>query len=145
MPMLDSYLFFNGKCAEAMRFYQQTIGGQMVSMLTYGQSPDPNQCGAEGKDRIMHSHLLIDGRNLMASDCPPDRPMPAPAGFALSLNYTDAAQAGKVFDALAAGGSVTMPMQPTFWMESFGMLTDRFGVSWMVGGGKPASPPQAAQ
>jgi len=141
MPMLDSYLFFNGNCAEAMRFYQKTIGGQMVSMMSYGESPDPEQCGAEGKDRIMHSHLLIDGRNLMASDAPPGQPMPAPGGFALSLNYPSASEAGKVFDALAQGGKVTMPMGKTFWIESFGMLTDRFGVAWMVGGGQPAGQP----
>ncbi|MEO5672177.1 MAG: VOC family protein [Ramlibacter sp.] len=138
MPMLDSYLFFNGNCAEAMRFYEKTIGGQMVSMMTYAESPNPEQCGAEGKNRIMHAHLLMDGRNLMASDTPPGQPMPAPSGFALSLNYPGADEAGKVFDALAAGGKVTMPMAKTFWIESFGMVTDRFGTPWMVGGGAPA-------
>jgi PhnB protein len=139
MPMLDSYLFFNGTCADAMRFYEKTIGGQMVSMLTYGQSPDPSQCGTEAdKNRIMHAHLLIDGRNLMASDTPPGQPAPAFGGFALSLNYPSADEAKKAFDALSAGGSVTMPMGKTFWIESFGMLTDRFGVAWMVGGGEAA-------
>jgi PhnB protein len=141
MPMLDSYLFFNGQCAEAMNFYQKVIGGQMVSMLTYAQSPDPSQCGADGKDRIMHAHLLVDGRNLMASDSPPGQPTPAMGGYALSLNYPSAADAKKAFDALAAGGKVTMPMAKTFWIESFGMLTDRFGVPWMVGGGEPAKQP----
>jgi PhnB protein len=139
MPMLDSYLFFNGTCAEAMNFYQKTIGGQMISMLKYGETPDADQCGGPvAKDRIAHAHLLLDGRNLMASDCPPDQPVPAPAGFALSLNYPSAGDARKVFDALSAGGKVTMPMNKTFWIESFGMLTDRFGVAWMVGGGEPA-------
>jgi PhnB protein len=138
MPMLDSYLFFNGTCAEAMNFYQKTIGGQMISMLKYGDGPDPQQCGADAKDRIMHAHLLVDGRNLMASDCPPERPVPAPAGFALSLNYPSANEPRKAFDALSAGGQVTMPMNKTFWIETFGMLTDRFGVAWMVGGGEPA-------
>ena len=143
MPMLASYLFFNGTCREAMNFYQQVLGGQMVSMLSYAQSPDPKQCGGpEAAERIMHAHLLLDGRNLMASDCPPDQPMPAPAGFSLSLNYPSADEAKKAFDQLAAGGKVTMPMSPTFWIESFGMLTDRFGVSWMVGGGQPAQAPQ---
>jgi PhnB protein len=137
MPMLDSYLFFNGNCAEAMRFYEKTIGGQMISMLTYAQSPDPSQCGPGGAERIMHAHLLIDGRNLMASDTPVGQPM-AMGGFALSLNYPSASEAGKVFDALAQGGKVTMPMSKTFWIESFGMVTDKFGVPWMVGGGEPA-------
>ena len=138
MPMLDSYLFFNGNCGDAMRFYQKTIGGQMVSMMTYGESPDPSQCGADGKDRIMHAHLLIDGRNLMASDAPPGQQMPAPSGFALSLNYPSASEAGKVFNQLADGGKVTMSMSKTFWIESFGMVTDKFGVPWMVGGGQAA-------
>ena len=138
MPMLDSYLFFDGTCAEAMNFYQKTIGGQMVSMMKYGDSPDPAQCGPDAKDRIMHAHLLIDGRNLMASDTPPGQPAPAPSGFALSLNYPSAQEAGKAFDALSAGGKVTMPMAKTFWIESFGMVTDRFGVQWMVGGGASA-------
>ena len=142
MPMLDSYLFFNGNCAEAMRFYEKTIGGQMVSMMTYGQSPEPHPMPVD-KERIMHAHLLIDGRNLMASDTPPGQPAAAPAAFALSLNYPSAADARKTFDALSAGGSVTMPMTKTFWIESFGMLTDRFGVAWMVGGGAPAMQPGA--
>jgi PhnB protein len=138
MPMLDSYLFFNGNCAEAMNFYQKTIGGQIMAMLKYSDSPDPEQCGADAKDRIMHAHLLIEGRNLMASDSTPDKPVPAPAGFALSLNYPSAQEARKVFDALGDGGKVTMPMAKTFWIETFGMVTDRFGIPWMVGGGEAA-------
>ena len=143
MPMIDSYLFFNGNCAEAMRFYEKTIGGKMISMLTYEQSPDPQQCGPEDKNRIMHAHLLVDGRNLMASDTPPGQPMAPPSGFALSLNYPSAGDARKAFDSLANGGKVTMPMAKTFWIETFGMVTDKFGVPWMVGGGQPASPPQS--
>jgi PhnB protein len=144
MPMLDSYLFFDGTCAEAMAFYQKTLGGQLMAMMKYGESPEPENCGAgpgapqEAKDRIMHAHLLIEGRNLMASDTPPGQPAPAMAGFALSLNYPSAQEAGKAFDALSAGGKVIMPMAKTFWIESFGMLTDRFGVQWMVGGGASA-------
>ena len=91
MPMLDSYLFFNGACAEAMNFYQKTIGGQMISMLKYGDGPDPQQCGAEAKDRIMHAHLLIDGRNLMASDCPPSMPFTGMKGMSVTLNYDELA------------------------------------------------------
>jgi PhnB protein len=144
MPMLDSYLFFDGTCAQAMRFYEKTIGGQMLAMLTYAESPvpaSPGECGSGDPDRIMHSHLLIDGRNLMASDVPPGMPAPVMAGFALSLNYPSADEARKIFDALAGGGKVTMPIGKTFWMETFGMLTDKFGVPWMVGGGEAAKHP----
>lgn len=135
--MLDSYLFFDGTCKEAMTFYQKAIGGELLAMMTYADSPEPNQCGGvDAKDRIMHAHLLLDGRNLMASDTPPGQPGPAPAGFALSLNYPSADDARKVFDTLANGGKVTMPMAKTFWVETFGMVTDRFGIPWMVGGGE---------
>jgi PhnB protein len=136
MPMLDSYLFFNGTCAEAMRFYERTLGGRMETMLTYGQSPVPDQCTAADKDRIMHACLVLDGRLLMASDCPADQPVPPMGAIALSLNYPTAAEARRGFDLLAAGGKVTMPLGETFWVETFGMLTDRFGVPWMVGGGQ---------
>jgi PhnB protein len=140
MPVLDSYLFFDGTCAEAMRFYEKTLGGKMVAMLPYSQSPDPQHCAAGGGDRIMHANLLIDGRNLMAGDSPLGHPMPAQGGFSLSITYPSAEQARKAFDALAAGGKVTMPMAKTFFIESFGMLTDRFGVPWMVGGGEAHHP-----
>lgn len=133
MPMLDSYLFFNGNCAEAMRFYSETLGAPVTAMMKYGDSPD-GQCPAGSEERIMHASLLVDGRNLMASDHPQgeDKPM---GSFALSLFYDTPAQAKPVFDALAKGGSVFMPMGETFWAQSFGMLADRFGVSWMVSGG----------
>ena len=86
----------------------------------------------------VHARLLLDGRALMASDTPVGQPHPGMNGFALSLNYPAPAEARRVFDALAAGGKVTMPMQKTFWSEAYGMLTDRFGTPWMVGGGMPA-------
>lgn len=139
MPTLDSYLFFNGTCAEAMRFYERTLGGKLEAMMTYAQSPDPEHCAAGAADRIMHACLVLDGRMLMASDMPPQQGDAKAGGFALALNYPTAAEARKVFDALATGGSVTMPLQKTFWTESFGMLTDRFGTPWMVGGGASAA------
>ena len=135
MPTLDHYLFFNGSCAEAMRFYHRTLGGELQKMMTYAESPQPDACHAGGEDRVMHACLVLDGRMLMASDTPPNHPHEPPAGFALALNYPSAAEARLIFDLLANGGSVTMPMQKTFWAETFGMLTDRFGTPWMVGGG----------
>lgn len=146
MPTIDSYLFFDGQCAEAMRFYERTLGGKLQAMMKYSDSPeppDPQGCGGgEGPvdpDRVMHAALELDGRLLMASDSPnpaQHRPM---AGFGLALNYPTAAEARRAFDALAAGGSVLMPMQKTFWTETFGMLTDRFGTPWMIGGGSQAA------
>ncbi|RYY93745.1 MAG: VOC family protein [Comamonadaceae bacterium] len=139
MPMLDSYLFFDGTCAEAMRFYQHTLGGDLQPMLTYADAPEPDACLPSGKDRIMHACLVLDGRLLMASDTPGGGEG-AMRGFAVALNYDQPADARRIFDALGAGGSVTMPMQKTFWCEAFGMLTDRFGVPWMVGGGAVPRP-----
>lgn len=136
MPQLDSYIFFDGACAEAMRFYHRTLGGELEPMLTYAQAPEPQQCPGGPSDRIMHACLKLDGRMLMASDTPPGMSdAKGMAGFALALNYEKADEARRIFDALAQGGTVTMPMARTFWTETFGMLTDRFGTHWMVGGG----------
>lgn len=136
MPILDSYLFFNGTCADAMRFYHRTLGGEMQAMLTYAQSPDPAQCAAADKDRIMHACLVLDGRMLMASDAPADKPVPPMGAVALSLSYPTAAEARRIFNALADGGEVSMPLAETFWVELFGAVTDKFGTPWMIGGGK---------
>lgn len=135
MPVLDSYLFFDGNCAQAMRFYERTLGGKIEMTMTYGQSPEPEHCPAGAKDLVMHTSMKLGGRTLMASDVPPSMGPKPMAGFALSLGYESPEEARRVFDALAQGGSVTMPMTKTFWAEAFGMLTDQFGTPWMVGGG----------
>lgn len=138
MPQLDTYLFFDGNCADAMRFYEATLGGKIEMMLTYGESPEkdnPEHCPPGSESRIMHASMSLDGRLLMASDTPAGHFKPM-AGFALSLSYPSAAEAGRIFDKLAEGGQVMMPMGKTFWAEAFGMLTDRFGTPWMVGGGE---------
>jgi PhnB protein len=133
MPTLDAYVFFNGNCAEAMRFYERTLGGKL-DMMTHAESPIADQVPPGSADRIMHARLTIDGRNLMASDSMVGQPYGGMKGFSLALAYPTAAEAKRVFDALAEGGQVTMPLQKTFWAEAFGMLTDRFGTPWMVNG-----------
>jgi PhnB protein len=135
MPILDSYLFFDGRCAEAMRFYERTLGGKLEALMTYGDSPEPDKCPAGANGLVMHARLVVDGRALMASDTPPGFPPNPTGGFSLSLQYASPQDARRVFDALGEGGKVTMPMQKTFWAETFGMLVDRFGTPWMVGGG----------
>ena len=136
MAVLDSYLFFDGTCAEAMRFYERTLGGKIEMSMTYGQAPDSAQCPPGSQDRIMHCSMLIEGRRLMASDTPSGQPAQGMNGFALSLSYPSADEARRVFDALCDGGKAMMPFGKTFWAEGFGMLTDRFGTPWMVGGGE---------
>ncbi|HVE52554.1 MAG TPA: VOC family protein [Ramlibacter sp.] len=141
MPELDSYLFFNGNCAEAMRFYERTLGGTLEPIMKYGDRPDESGCtgGVPPGDLVMHACLTLGNRRLMASDMMPGQAAATPGAFALALNYPTAQEARRAFDALAQGGTVTMPMEKTFWTEAFGVLTDRFGTPWMVGGGAQAA------
>lgn len=144
MPMLDSYLFFDGTCADAMRFYERVTDGKLTAMMKYADSPvpqDPAHCGPGNDQRIMHASLVIDGRNLMASDTPAGQHKPM-QGFSLSLFYETAEEARQKFDLLAEGGQTFMPWAPTFWAKGFGMCMDKFGTPWMVMGGAVNAPPQ---
>jgi len=138
MHQLNAYLFFDGTCADAMRFYERTLGGKL-EMMTHADSPMAGQTPPGSADRIMHAHLGFDGGTLMASDSMAGQPYGGMKGFSLSLVYPNVADAKRVFDALADGGRVTMPLQKTFWAETFGMLVDRFGTPWMVSGGMAKS------
>jgi PhnB protein len=134
MPQLNAYLVFDGNCAEAMRFYERTLGGKMEMMMTHAESPMAGNSPPGSADRIMHARLSIDGSTLMASDSMVGQPYAGMKGFSLSLIYPTTADAQRVFNALAAGGRVTMPLEKTFWAEAFGMLVDRFGTPWMING-----------
>ena len=139
MPQLDAYVFFDGNCAEAMRFYESVLGGKLEMMVTHGQSPMADQAPPGMADRIMHAAIHVGDRMLMASDTMVGEPYAGMKNFAVSLMYPGVAEAQRTFDALAEGGNVTMPFQRTFWAEGFGMVTDRFGTPWMVNG--PQIPP----
>ena len=130
---LDAYLTFNGNCADAMRFYQRTLGGKL-DLMTHAQSPIAGQTPPGSENRIMHARLAIDGRLLMASDSMAGHPYEGMKGFSLSLIYPTVVEATRVFNALADGGKVIMPLDKTFWAKAFGMLVDRFGTPWMVNG-----------
>ena len=130
---LDAYLTFNGNCADAMRFYQRTFGGKL-DLMTHAQSPIAGQTPPGSENRIMHARLAIDGRLLMASDSMVGHPYEGMKGFSLSLIYPTVSEATRVFNALADGGKVIMPLDKTFWAKAFGMLVDRFGTPWMVNG-----------
>src|SRR5450631_154002 len=131
MSQLDAYLMFDGNCAEAMRFYERTLGGKLF-LMTNADSPMADKTPPGRGDKILHARLDIDGRMLMGSDSPME--VGQKKGFSLSLVYATVPEAQKVFDALAGGGQVTMAFQKTFWAEGFGMLVDRFGTPWMVNG-----------
>jgi PhnB protein len=134
MSQLNAYLFFDGTCADAMRFYERTLGGKLEMMLTHAESPMADKAPPGSADRIMHARLAIDGGALMASDSMAGQPYGGMKGFSLSLIYPTVADAKRVFNALAAGGQVTMPIEKTFWAEAFGTLVDRFGTPWMISG-----------
>lgn len=136
MTAIDTYLTFDGNCAEAMNFYQSTLGGEL-SLMTMGESPMGEHATGANAGRIMHARLMLDGHMLMASDTMAGGHFDGMHGFSLSLTYASVADAVRVFDAFAHGGKVGMPMQQTFWVERFGMVTDRFGTPWMINGGKP--------
>jgi PhnB protein len=132
---VDSYLYFGGTCAEAMRFYERALGGKIEMMMTAAESPMADQFPPESQNHVMHATLILGERRLMASDWMAPSPYPGMNGFGVSLNYSQVPEARRVFDALAEGGNVSMPFGKTFWAEGFGMLVDRFGTPWMVGGG----------
>ena len=141
MQRLNAYLVFDGNCAEAMRFYQRTLGGKL-DLMTHADSPIAAQTPPGSANRIMHARLSLDDATLMASDSMPGNPDRGMTGFSLALVYPTHAEAKRVFDALAEGGKVTMPLQKTFWAEAFGMFVDRFGTPWMINGAMAAAGPQ---
>lgn len=134
---LNPYLSFAGDCAEAFAFYAQCFGGKISFTMHYGDSPMAAQAPPDYHDKIMHTRLEIDGTTLMGSDAPPDR-YTRPAGTMVCLSFTEPADADRVFAALAESGQISMPIQETFWARRFGMVTDRFGIPWMINCEKPA-------
>ncbi len=133
-PFVQPYLFFSGRCEEAIAFYTRTVGAQTDMLMRFSDSPEPMppgvlQPGFETK--VMHAAFRVGGSTIMASDGCDDKA--TFSGFSLSLAVTTEAEADRAFAALADGGTVTMPIGKTFWSPRYGMLTDRFGVSWMVG------------
>jgi PhnB protein len=138
MPELNAYLFFDGNCAEAMRFYERTLGGKLT-LMTHAEAPSGAQAPPGNADRIMHARLVIEGGALMASDETAGHPYAGMKEFSLSLTYPAVAEAQRVFEALAEGGRVNLPFQKTFWSEGFGMLVDRFGTPWMINSGMASS------
>ncbi|MBK1833560.1 VOC family protein [Roseibacillus ishigakijimensis] len=130
------YLFFDGTCEEALSFYQQVLGAEIEMISKFRDCPDPLPPGVDGEaiaDKVMHASFKIGDSLVMASDsCCEGEPAPAFAGFALSLNPASVAEAREVFDQLAAGGEVEMPLAETFWSPCFGLLQDRFKMKWMI-------------
>ncbi|MET3440625.1 PhnB protein [Variovorax paradoxus] len=129
---MQAYLTFNGNAAEALAFYAKALGGKVIFSMTFGESPMGAETPDAYKGKIMHATLEARGHQLMASDMPPGMAFEGYKGFSLSVQGNTVDEGKKLFDALAEGGKVTMPYGPQFWAVGFGMLTDKFGVSWMV-------------
>ena len=129
--MLSAYLFYDGNCEAAFKFYEKTLGGKIEMMLRNEEAPPEMPSPPERKHKIMHARMTIGTQVLMASDAPPDH-FHKPQGFAVSLTVADPAEAERIFKALSEGGSVNMPFGKTFFSKGFGMCSDQFGIPWMV-------------
>jgi len=130
--LINSYLLFTGQCKEAFKFYEMLLGGKIEVMMAHGDTPAESQVPAEWRDKILHARMTTPGGVLMGSDAPPGR-QAKPQGFSVSVSVDDPAEADRIYNGLADGATaVTMPIQETFWARRFGMLTDRFGIPWMI-------------
>lgn len=136
---IEPYLFFNGRAEEAIDFYKAELGAEVQMMMRNSESPEPPPPGMlppGSENKIMHASILIGGALVMMSDgnCDGGQAANAFKGFSLSLDCANEAEARRAFDAFAGkGGKVDMPLAKTFWAPLFGMVTDKFGVQWMVG------------
>lgn len=131
---VNPYLFFDGRCDEAMEFYRQALGAEVTTLMRFKDSPEPPRPGMVppgAENKVMHASFRIGDTTVMASD---GRCMGQPSfeGFALTLTLPDEAEADRLFAALGEGGQVQMPLTTTFFSPRFGMVADRFGVSWMI-------------
>ncbi|MFZ2008302.1 MAG: VOC family protein [Stellaceae bacterium] len=130
MPV-QPYLFFNGSCDEAIEFYQKTLGAEVMMLMRFKQMPDQSMVKPETAEKVMHARVRIGDAIVLMSDgmCQGDAKFD---GFSLTLSLATAEEVDRRFNALAEGGQVRMPLDKTFFSPRFGMLTDKFGVGWIV-------------
>jgi PhnB protein len=129
--LVQPYLFYNGRCQEALDFYSKALGAEVVTLMRYKESPDPTMRTPATDEKVMHASVRLGETFFMASDgrCTGQLSF---EGFALSLSVPNESEAERLFAALAQGGQVQMPLTKTFFSPRFGMVADRFGVSWMI-------------
>ena len=132
-PLIQPYLMFGGRCEEALEFYRSALGAEVDMLLRFSESPDPTPPGMLPpgfENKVMHASFRVAGNVIMASDgCEVGTQF---KGFSLSISVATEAEADRYFTALSDGGQVQMPLTKTFWSPRFGMLTDRFGIAWMI-------------
>ncbi|MGA8567180.1 MAG: glyoxalase/bleomycin resistance/extradiol dioxygenase family protein [Candidatus Binataceae bacterium] len=128
---LNPYLFFNGQCEAAFKFYEKVLGGKIEAMLPHEGTPAAEHVPPEWRKKILHARLVVGDKVLMGSDAPPGR-QEEMKGFSVTLGTDDPKEAERIFHALAENGTVRMPIEKTFWAVRFGMLVDQFGTPWMI-------------
>jgi len=128
---LNPYLFFDGNCETAFKYYEKVLGGKIEAMLPHEGSPAAEHVPAEWRPKILHASMSLPGGKLMASDAPPGN-FHKPQGFSVSVHFDDPAEGERAFKALADKGTVNMPYGQTFFARGFGMCVDQFGIPWMV-------------
>ncbi len=133
---LEPYLSFKGDCAEAFKFYETVLGGKITFVMTYGDAPPGSPVPPDMKDKVMHASMTIGKTTLMGADTP-SQFASTPAGFSISIGVETPEAAEKIYAALSAGGTIKMPIGETFWAQRFAMLSDKFGIPWMINCEKP--------
>lgn len=129
--ILTAYLAFDGQCEEAFKTYERLLKGKLEAMIPHAGSPAEEQVPPEWRNKIMHARLNVGGEVLMGGDAPPGS-YRQPQAFSVMLQIESPQEAERIFQGLAENGRVQMPLQQTFWAQRFGMLTDRFGIPWMI-------------
>ena len=128
---LSCHLTFAGTCEEAFQFYERTLGGRVETMLTFGDSPLADEVSKEWRGKIIHATLVLDDAVLSGADVRPED-YEQPRGFYVLLHPSDPPQSERIFSTLGENGQIQMPLQKTFWSESFGVVVDRFGTPWEI-------------
>ena len=133
---INPYLSFQGDCETAFKFYERCLGGKVGEIFRYRGTPLAGQVPPDWADKVMHCCVTLGTQVLMGGDVAPSQ-YEKPKGFSLSINLNNTSDADRIFDELAEGGTVMMPLEKTFWAARFGMLVDRFGIPWLINCDEP--------
>jgi PhnB protein len=137
MMRLNPHLAFDGRCAAAFEFYEKCLGGKIVTMLTYGDSPMAGQTPPGWRNKVLHATLALGDHVLTGADVIAEQ-YQKPQGFSVLLQVDAVAEAERIFKTLAENGVVQVPLEETFWASRFGMVVDQFGTPWMINCGNAA-------
>lgn len=129
---INAYLNFTGQCEEAFQFYEKLLGGKIDGLFRYTGTPMEGHMPPDWGNKIMHITLSVDHNQIMGADSPPGQGGGPAKRFCMSIGLKDPVEAERIFNGLAEGGSIQMPLEKTFWAAKFGMLVDRFGIPWMI-------------